>query len=193
MSPVAKERLGKAALTLWLPVTLAIVASLMVSHVVAMPSPTDGARLRDGVSALRRGDGPFRLHVLYERCSCTRSLWAHLMERGAQAGVDELILYVGADPERAAEARRRGYRFARRTPEALSDTLGLDAAPLFVVAEDEIAYVGGYYALPAAVDPRDEAIVRALAGGEPVAPLPIYGCAVSPALQDQVDPLGLVY
>ena len=70
---------------------------------------------------------------------------------------------------------------------------GLIAAPLLVLASAELDYVGGYYAVPAAVSPRDEAIARAVAPHEPVEPLPIYGCAVSPALQDQVDPLGLVY
>lgn len=193
MSPVARDRLGKVALAAWLPVTVTVLAFLMVSHVVAMPSPSDEDRLREGVAALRLLDAPLRLHVIYEDCSCTRSLWAHLMERGAARGVDELVLYVGDDAERAREARRRGYRFRRTDPRSLSDTLGVDAAPLLVLASAELDYVGGYYAVPAAVSPRDEAIARAVAAHEPVEPLPIYGCAVSPALQDQVDPLGLVY
>lgn len=60
-------------------------------------------------------------------------------------------------------------------------------------ADGRVRYLGGYYDHPSASNPLDLRLREALDRGERVAPLPIYGCAVSPRLREAFDPLGLLY
>lgn len=188
-----RDRLGKAALAAWGPVALTVTAFLMVSHVVTLPRPADEDRFREGLRSLRRDPArPFLVHVIGARCSCTDGLFAHLLERGAHRGAEELILYVGEDAARRAAATGRGYRFVEVDAAALTERLGVAAAPMFTVLDGEdLGYVGGYYELPATVNPRDGALYASVLDGERPEPLPLYGCAVDPELEAALDPLGL--
>lgn len=193
--PRWRQWLGVGLLAVWAPVALVVIALLMVNHVVAMPEPSDVDRLHAAVEALVGGRADRRavVHVIYAGCSCTDGLVTHLDTRGPGADTDEVVLYVGADAERQARLAARGFRVEPLPRSELEERFALRAAPILVVLEPEgeLAYVGGYYRYPAAVHALDEQILARIDGGERPEGLPIFGCAVDPALARQLDPLGL--
>jgi hypothetical protein len=191
----ARRWIGTSILVIWAPVTLLVTAALMVNHVVAMPAPTEIERLTGAVLALRHPSDDRRLvvHVVADGCSCTDSLFDHLTERGPQADTDEWVVFVGEDPVRERSVRDRGFALRSTTRAGLQAEFGLEAAPILIVADRAggLAYVGGYYRYPAAVAPLDESVLSAVGRGERPDGLPIFGCAVSERLAEQLDPLGL--
>ena len=187
---------GRALIVAWLALAMVGIASLGVSHTAPMPKPTPEQKLTAALLGLReRPRTPFLVHVIYAHCSCTERLFRHLVERRALPGLDETILFVGEDEAKRARARKAGFRFATVTQAELSTRYGLEVAPvLFAFTRDgRLAYAGGYFDRPAAVTALDERIVTDVQRGVAAEPLPVYGCAVSPALQKSVDPLGIVY
>ena len=56
---------------------------------------------------------------------------------------------------------------------------------------DAVRYVGGYTPRKQADDVRDVAVLEALRRGEPVEPLPTFGCAVGRSLRAKIDPFGI--
>lgn len=179
----------------WAPLTLVVTGALMVNHVIALPQPTETGAMIAAMSALgdTRGDSPLVVHVVADGCSCTDSLFDHLLSRGPRGDLDEVILFVGADPDRESAIRAAGYRLAVTDRAGLLAGYGLESAPILVVVEppDRLRYIGGYYRFPAAVRPLDEQVLASLDAGTAHAPLPIFGCAVSERLAEQIDPLGL--
>lgn len=195
--PALKQHLVGLSLLGWFVLSALMLGSLAIGHVVSMPEP-EGDRLTSLLRELRelrqRQGRDLVVHVIAADCSCTESLFRHLVGHGAAAGADELILFVGQDPAKAETARAAGYRFVSISQEALT-AMGLESAPVLAVFDpgDRIRYLGGYYDHPAAANPLDQRLRSALARSETVAPLPIYGCAVSPRLQQAFDPYGLIY
>ncbi len=191
-----KTFLGKALLVAWILVTMLGLASLSLGHMVAMPQADDEIKLSRALLALRRDSSKdFLVHVIYSGCSCTERLFAHLVERGAFAGTEELVLFAGDDRAKRASAERAGFGFVNIPAVELAPRYGLEAAPVLVAfnAQSRLRYIGGYYNHPATVSPLDEEIHKQLASGATPASLPIFGCAVSARLQKTVDPLGVVY
>jgi hypothetical protein len=189
---------GKALIVLWSGVALLGISSLSVSHMAAMPGPDKATRMAQAAAALRRESTPlFFVHVIYEQCSCTERLLAHLLRRGRLLGVEEAIVFVGERPmaERTRAAAHAGFAFLELTPAQLERRFGLQAAPVLLAfdASARLAYAGGYFDHPSALTALDERIHVQLAAGAAPRPLPIFGCAVSAQLQRSVDPLGIVY
>jgi hypothetical protein len=206
MSPTPTERpelpqkkrswLGKALLAGWGVVVLVGLASMSLGHMAAMPEPGDEGRLVRELRALRTDpDRGLVVHVIYAGCSCTARLFAHLTQRPRFADADEIVLFVGDDPEKRRAAESAGLRFTTAAPAALAQRYGIEAAPLLIAfdAAGRLRYLGGYYSHPSTIFPLDEKIHAQLAQGAAPAPLPVFGCAVSPRLQKSVDPLGIVY
>ena len=187
--------LGWSFLVVWVPVTLLLTGALMVNHVIALPEPGDVEALSAAVASLRTEgrEAPLVVHIVADGCSCTDSLFQHLLDRGPRAGLDEIVLFVGDDPQRERAVLARGYRLAVTDRDALWTDFGLEAAPILVVLEpsDALTYVGGYYRFPAAVRPLDEQVLASREAGLAHDALPIFGCAVSERLAEQIDPLGL--
>jgi hypothetical protein len=189
-----KSWLGKLLLAVWAVAVLFGMAALSFGHISAMPDPE--ARLARELLALRRDPGKaFYVHVIYANCSCTQRLFAHLMERARFADANELVLFVGRDPDKQAAAERAGMIFVSTSPEELAGRHGIEAAPLLVAFDQagRMRYLGGYYDHPSTIFPRDEKIHAQLAGGARAEPLPVFGCAVSARLQKSLDPLGIKY
>jgi hypothetical protein len=187
---------GKAVLAAWVGVALLGISSLGVSHMAAMPEPSRGESLARAALALRKDPHrPFQLHVIYERCSCTERLFKHLLARKALPDVEEVVLLVGESAARRPAVERAGFGFALLAPGELLPRFGLEAAPVLVAFDREgaLRYAGGYFDRPAAVTALDERIHGELAQGHVPTPLPIFGCAVNPDLQQRLDPLGIVY
>lgn len=187
---------GRLLLAGWALLCLLGIASLAVSHTAALPEPTKGERIAAAALALRQDPArPFLVHVISARCSCTERLFAHLLARGAFPAARELVVFVGEDPAKRAAAERAGFGFRAVAAEELAARFGLEAAPVLLAfdAAGRMRYAGGYFNHPAALFPQDESIQAQLAQGAAPKPLPVYGCAVSSALQGKVDPLGIVY
>jgi hypothetical protein len=189
---------GKALLALWAGVTLLGISSLSVSHMAAMPGPDKAVRMVEAAAAMRReSTALFFVHVVYEQCSCTDRLLAHLLRRGRWRGVEEAIVFVGerAVDDRSSAAARAGFAFTHVTPAQLERRFGLQAAPVLLAfdASARLVYAGGYFDHPSALTALDERIHAQLATGALPQALPVFGCAVSAALRKSVDPLGIVY
>jgi len=187
-----RARLGLLLLALWAPTTVAVVGLLMVNHTLAMPDPDDLGRLRRGLARLAPAADRRVVHVIGAHCSCTDRLVDHLIARGASPDHPELVVFAGPMRPRHKPLGDAGYRIEHTTPEGLAEQLSIRAAPVLLIEDDGgLRYVGGYFRTPAAAVPVEERLVDAVWQGLAPAPLPIFGCAVEPALRAQLDPLGL--
>jgi hypothetical protein len=187
---------GGLLILFWMPSALFLVSLLMAQHLLTLPKPRMDAGLRQGLEPallLHKGSW-FALHVLAENCQCSQEILDHLVARGSDARFSEKVLFIGnAEPTRT-RLLARGFAFEAVTPEELQARYGLEGAPLLLVVnrQSEVAYSGGYSSTSRGF-PQDVAILRALERGTAVNELPLFGCAVSRALQRQLDPLGLKY
>lgn len=183
-----RHRLGTAFLALWIPATTVVMGWTMGLHLVVLPAPPGVERIR---AQLAEGGHTQRtVHVVPAGCSCTRALLDHLVAR--RAGPGEEAWLVGALEADAPRLAAAGFAVRTVTPEALRDGVGLKGGPaLLVLHEGELAYVGGYYATPAANRPLDEDLLARVAVGGRPDPLPLFGCATDPGLAARLDPLGL--
>ena len=69
---------------------------------------------------------------------------------------------------------------------------GRRAVVFWLLAPDgTVRYVGGYTDRKQGLDAKDLAIVADTRAGQDVAPLPIFGCAVSARLRAALNPLGM--
>jgi hypothetical protein len=180
----------------WAAAALLGISSLAVPHMAAMPGAPHEARMTRALLELRQRDATrFVVHVIYERCSCTERLFAHLVSRGAFADAEEVLVFVGEDTSKRDAATRAGFRYVAISPSDLSARFGLEAAPVLLAfdAPGRLRYAGGYFDHPSTVTSLDEKIYARIVAGESPRALPVFGCAVSPRLQDSVDPLGIVY
>ena len=193
---VALRAVGRGALWVWASVTIVLVALLMVSHVLALPTPA--ARSIELALARMPADSPpgtwRAFHVLYADCPCSRRIGEALALRGARADVAERVMLVGHDAAIQARLEGGGFRVAELTRDELRDRYGFEAAPAFFVVgpDGTVRYVGGYTREkqgPA----EDGRILDLVRGGARPEALPVFGCAVSRRLQAAADPLGLRY
>jgi hypothetical protein len=180
---------GWSFLAVWGAGTTVALGSLMVSHTVALPEPTSVDRF---AAAARReiGQRDGLLHVIPADCSCTDALVDHLVARGAGEG--EVVAFVGPRRPRRMGLESAGYRVVAVAPEEVERRVGVVAGPVWLaLRQDEVAYAGGYYGRPAAVEPLLVPTLADVEAGRPVRGLPIFGCAVDAGLKRQLDPLGL--
>jgi len=189
---VSRRWLGRAVLAVWVPLTTVVIASFMVDHVAPLPPLGDPGALSRGIRA-RFGESARVVHVIAAGCSCTEGLLDHLAARGARPGLGEVVVFSGTPPPRGSRLADHGFALYTLEPSELRRALAVDGAPVLVVRDrgGRVAYAGGYFDVPAAIHARDQRIIAAVErGGDPAA-LPLYGCAVSPALADERDPLGI--
>lgn len=86
-------------------------------------------------------------HFLAAGCRCSGQLLAHLLNRDAQDGVKEYVVYFGPTLTEQDQLRKRGYDVRY---ESAPEDSGILAAPWLVVRErnGSIAYSGGYEPSP---------------------------------------------
>lgn len=195
-SRVLLTYLGLAA---WAGLCVVLGAYLLAGHLLTLPTPAAAdPALHQAIAANRHADQRDRwlvLHVLSEDCKCSRRVLDHLLADSRPAGVVERIVLVtdhGA-AELAAAIRARGFELDVVTPDELVARYHVEAAPLLVVVDphDDVRYVGGYTPRKQAADMRDVAVIAAIRRGDPVEPLPAFGCAVGRALSTKLDPFGI--
>jgi len=181
-------------LALWAPGSIVLVGAMMMSHVLALPTPATRAVEAALVRLGEPRGGWNAFHVLYADCPCSRRVAESLVARGARDDFRERVLLVGHDSTLSAALSAKGFHVSSVTSEELKERFGIEAAPAFfaVTPDGSVPYLGGYsdYKQGPAQDTRILSLVRR--GLQPE-PLPLFGCAVSRELQAKADPLGLKY
>jgi hypothetical protein len=189
----------RVAFAAWVLACVVGGAYMLSAHLLTLPAPeiTDLGLQRAAVAHRQ----PFQkgrwlaVHILDQDCVCSLRVLDHLLADPRPADVAERIVLIASSvsPERIAAVAARGFDLDIVTPDELADRYHVEAAPLLVVLDpgDRLRYVGGYTPRKQAADVRDVAVVEALRRGQPVDPLPTFGCAVGRSLRRKVDPLGL--
>ncbi len=179
------RRLANYAFWLWALLSLLLVASLMVTHTYALPTPATLTVQPTGRWQI--------LHVLYGRCRCSQRILTHLLARKALPDAAERIVLVGGGQAVAEAARDAGYQVEALTAEQLLERYALSAVPALAVIAPTgaTAYLGGYTERKQGQDVEDVAIYRRARAGGQASALPLFGCAVGEALRAQLDPLSL--
>jgi hypothetical protein len=186
-------------LWLWAVVAFVVTGSLASAHEYTLPHPARTDRvLQSALAAQRTADEAGRFgvtHVMYAACRCSQGIIDHLTARGARKDVAEHVVLVGQDVELASRLTRAGFRLDNIEPIELKRKYGLEAAPMLIVAatSGDVAYMGGYTLHKQGLDIRDNALIDELIAGKSADELPLFGCAVSRALQKMLDPFGLKY
>jgi hypothetical protein len=185
-----------AALSVWFGVMLAIGASLLVRHSVALPRPAVDAELERSMSTLRipADAGKWMaVHVLYADCRCSQRVADHLLSSSRPADLVEQVLLVGRSGALEGSLTARGFRVTVVEPDELAARYHVLAVPLLLVAapDGSIRYAGGYTTRKQGPDPRDLEILASAKADRVTAALPVFGCAVSRKLDQVLNPLGL--
>jgi hypothetical protein len=191
-NPIKKEWISRCLLAGWALIAVIGLAFLSGQHLASLPEPGNEALLSRALLELRHGsNADFLVHVISSDCSCSTSLFTHLVRRGPFPGAEELILFVGRDANKQKAAIRSGFAFSSISDAELVSRFGLEAAPVLVIFDSKcrLRYAGGYYDHPATITALDERIHAELATGIDVPTLPLFGCAISPRLQKSLDPL----
>jgi hypothetical protein len=184
-----RSLVARVAVVAWFGGMLVIGAALLAKHVVALPAPVGNEKLARSLSALRlpgdRGKW-LAVHVLYAECRCSQRVVTHLLSTTRPRGWEEMVLWFGrGEPDPALDAH---FRVSRVTAADLS-RFGIDAAPLLVVLDpqDRIAYSGGYSERKQGPVLDDLRIFDGAQHAGTLAGLPVFGCAVSDELGQQLS------
>ena len=185
IAPSTRGRLGRWVLAGWLIATVVLGGALLALH-QPLPLPPPQPAAATGRYVL--------LHALATQCPCSMRVLDYLAARGAHAGVDERVLLVDGDEAVSGRLRARGFTVEPVDAAALAQRYRIEAAPLLVILRPNgsVAYRGAHSPRPQ-MAPVDLALLDEVRrGGEPSS-LALLGCAVSRALQDRLDPLGIKY
>ena len=192
--------IGIVVLCTWAAVASLVLGTLMVGHWYALPAPANAQRpqVAAAIAALRpanKSDQWFAVHVLFAECRCSQRIFEHLFTRQRPAQLAEHVLLVGDHEEYIGRARKAGFGLTLVKPAALKARFHIEAAPLLLVARPDggLGYVGGYTARKQGLEIQDMEIIADLQRHQAVDELPPFGCAVSRALQELLDPLGIKY
>ena len=189
----------RATFAVWVACCLVGGGYLLSAHLLTLPTPelTDLGPQRSAVAARRSTQQGqwLAVHILDQECKCSLRVLDHLLGERRPSGVVERIVLIATEvsPDRISAIHARGFDLDIVTPEQLADRYRVQAAPLMIVLDpaDAVRYVGGYTPRKQADDVRDLAVIAALRRGDPVEPLPTFGCAVGRRLRTAIDPLGL--
>lgn len=156
-----------------------IIPSILLASLSAAHVPFSTPRIEPPGTGRAVATGEWQMvHILADGCTCSNRVRAYLKRRPGIQGVRERMM--------PADGARR-LRLANRE-------VDLAAAPLLIVIapDGRVRYAGGYSRRRDAQDGfHDQEILARLAAGEPVEPLPVYGCATSREMRSQLDPFGL--
>jgi hypothetical protein len=193
----SRNETGKLLIAFWLLVTTLIAATLMARHWITLEAPsTDDPVARSAFATLRdpgRAGRPLVVHSLYTACGCSVRVLDHLATTERPSEIDEVLLYVGDTTDEVRAVERAGIRAVQTSRSELVSRFHVRGAPLLVVVgpDDRLLYSGGYTERKQGAVISDHALIAAsLAGGE-ARTLPIFGCAVSAALAEDLNPLSI--
>jgi hypothetical protein len=186
-----RQALGRVALVAWFVVMVGVGAGLLAKHVLPFRTPEKNQKLEASLERLRTVDEQGRwlaIHVLYADCRCSARVADHLASTVRPAGWDEMVLWVGDPaPSDVLEAR---FDVRRIRSDELA-ALGIEAAPLLVALDPggHVHYAGGYTDRKQGPVIDDRRLLAAARGSDSVPGLPVFGCAVSSRLQNELAAL----
>ena len=174
----------------WAGACVVVVSLLMANHLLTLPVP-EVSRL---APLSQRGSGWRAVHVLAKACGCSQRVLAGVLERRPTTGFSETVLFIGSDASTEARLRTAGFDFEQVTASSLESRYGIQGAPLLMVIDPQnrVVYSGGY-SLTQGGPLRDALVLADTRAGRTVEAMPHFGCAVTPSLQKQLDPLSLKY
>jgi len=156
-------------------IAVVVLARMMSAH---MPFRTD----RSSANPIERSARWWQaVYILGADCSCSRRVAEHLAQRANLEGLEERVVFVGADAATESKLAARGLPILRWTGEQVHRVYGARSAPLlvFVDPSGEIRYSGGFARRNDFRDGFQETRIWAeLRQGHPVQPLLAYGCAL---------------
>jgi hypothetical protein len=179
-----RSRVGGVAIATWFGLMLAIGASLLAKHVVALPAPRE-VRLEASMATLRHPEERDRwvaVHVLYAECRCSQRVVDQLLSTARPVDFAEIVLWVGeAEPPKDLDARFD----VRRVKSRDLASYGIEAAPLLVAIDPvgHVRYVGGYTTRKQGPEIEDLRLLLLARDAQRVDSLPLFGCAVSERLK----------
>jgi hypothetical protein len=190
--------LVRLGLCTWCGLCLALMAALALAHDAA-PSPPalDDPHLvaASREHATTHGQGRWLMvHVLCERCACSRAVVQGLLERRPRADVSERVILAGGGQRLRSEFVSAGYPVDEIAIETLRVRWSITAVPMLVVADPagRLRYAGGYLDRAGAAQSRDLEILAELRSGASRLGLPVVGgCVTSAELERALDPLGV--
>lgn len=180
---------------LWFLVMVTSGAGYLARHVLALPTPA-AALLAPSLAAMRRDDQKGRwlaVHVLYAECRCSRRVTDHLLSSARPTDWSEIVLWVTAEESQALAAPaalRAAFDVRVVSPLQLS-RMGIEAAPLLALVDPQgvVRYAGGYTERKQGPDIEDLRLFAAARRAERLDALPLFGCAVSGRLKEQLAKL----
>lgn len=191
-----RRAVSAIAFGFWLTAATIAAATITSWHTVALP----GQQSQD--MALSNADHQWHLrHYLSPDCECSRAISRYLVRRGPlNTAIEEVVLVTsGNDALRAGEISARLIRSGFHTRIIASSAAAearVEAVPtLEIEAPDgRIRFRGGYRdrTAPAGVY-LDVSMLSDLIDSKPVAPLPVFGCATSARLRQQLNPLAFYF
>jgi hypothetical protein len=189
----------RIAFIAWVALCVVGGGYLLAGHLLTLPTPelTDLGPQRSAVAQRRSSQQGqwLAVHILDQDCKCSQRVLDHLLTEPRPDGVVERIVLIASevDADRINAIHGHGFDLDIVTPDELAERYRVQAAPLLIVIDpaDAVRYVGGYTPRKQAADVRDVELVAALRRGEPVEPLPTFGCAVGRSLRAKIDPLGI--
>ena len=182
----------------WGVACLALLAALTLAHDAAPQAPDVDDPLLVAASrehAAAHGQGRWMMvHVICERCACSRAVVQGLIERGPLAGVSDRVILAGGGPRLRREFVSAGYPVDEIDLETLRARWSVTAVPMLIVADPagRLRYAGGYLDRAGAAQSRDLQILAELrAGGERLGLPVVGGCVTSADLERALDPIGV--
>lgn len=142
------------------------------------------------------------IHFLTPECSCSQSIFEHLMQRGPldkETATESVVIIDDNKLEYAEKLKARGFPSTSYTSEDLSSlfTAGVTGVPLLVIFDSQkvTRYVGGYS--ERLITPFTQidipSFLKSLSQGRELSSHPVRGCSVSKEYKKILDPLGIKY
>ena len=197
MKTQAKENwFAITALSCWALCAFVVSGTLMAGHWITLPKPELTHAQWTALLPPNKPDDTaswHAFHFLYSDCPCSMRILDELLDYPPNTSVNETLILIGESVTSAEAAATMGYSIKYTTPEKLEEDFGIEAAPLLIVISDQqaLTYVGGYTSRKQSLNSQHREVISRCHAGDEVDSLPLYGCAVSSALKDLVDPLRL--
>ena len=196
---LSRKKITLFMLLLWAVTLITLIATLMVSHWSVLPLPSGNdpklAKAIDNTRSIKDLGQWYATHVLYAQCNCSNRVLEHILNSPRPSGINEKLILVDHNPKWEKKAQEIGFPYEVITQQELKTEFNIESAPLFIVSnpESKIMYAGGYTDRKQGLSIKDTDIIQNVMNNNPMEPIPLFGCAVSKALQTIVDPFGFKY
>lgn len=190
--------MGKRGLTfviLWGAVLVYVSAVMMLRHTAPFQSTEQlaqgsrqlGAEVLNETSGANADKPHIAIHLLDERCSCSRAVIEDVESRSIADAVSVVLTTSEPKPETKSRLEAKGVIVRHLDPKEAKAQFGLETVPWFVVLDRQlnVLYSGGYSGTK--IRNRGDILVDQVMGeirqNRKPASLPTYGCVTSDKLR----------